>query len=268
MSKRRSFWFKWHPKDALDGMMQLSPWAELAYRRIIDMIYTSGNKLEDDDESLVWSTKCGTHWEAAKRELVKKGKIYVLDGLIRNKKCDDVLKEVAAYRAARSRAGLASAEARNPLGKKKPVVTPVDDVLQHKGNQSTDTVREEERKKEPSLSERGSDDVVPIDRGAGRDEPRAMAAIWNKFALENGLPQVAKLNDARRASARRRLAEAGGMDGWAAAVKRVGRSPFLLGENDKGWRASFDFMLQVKSFTKLVEGTYDDMGAQHKAFRM
>jgi hypothetical protein len=35
------------------------------------------------------------------------------------------------------------------------------------------------------------------------------------------------------------------------------RSAFCRGENDRGWRADFDFLLQPKSFTKLLEGAYD-----------
>jgi hypothetical protein len=35
-------------------------------------------------------------------------------------------------------------------------------------------------------------------------------------------------------------------------------SPFLRGENDKGWRADFDWVLNPNNLAKIVEGKYDD----------
>ena len=32
---------------------------------------------------------------------------------------------------------------------------------------------------------------------------------------------------------------------------------FLRGDNDRGWRADIDFVLQAASFTKLMEGSYE-----------
>ncbi len=40
------------------------------------------------------------------------------------------------------------------------------------------------------------------------------------------------------------------------AIWTIPRTPFCLGENDRGWKANFDFLLQPTSFTKLLEGTY------------
>lgn len=47
------------------------------------------------------------------------------------------------------------------------------------------------------------------------------------------------------------------IDDITEAIWAVPRSPFLCGENDRGWKAGIDFMLQPTSFTKLIEGTYD-----------
>lgn len=40
-------------------------------------------------------------------------------------------------------------------------------------------------------------------------------------------------------------------------MDRVRASPFLRGDNDRGWRASLDFLLKPESFAKLMEGAYD-----------
>jgi len=52
------------------------------------------------------------------------------------------------------------------------------------------------------------------------------------------------------------MREHGGPSAWAQALGNIDRSAFLQGGNDRGWRASLDFLLQASSFTKVVEGTY------------
>lgn len=80
---------------------------------------------------------------------------------------------------------------------------------------------------------------------------------WNAMARQLGLPEATTLTKPRVAKLRQRLAEAGGLEGWRTALTRLGSSPFLIGDNDRGFRADLDFVLQAKSFTKLREGAYD-----------
>jgi hypothetical protein len=47
-----------------------------------------------------------------------------------------------------------------------------------------------------------------------------------------------------------------GIEGWRKAVASIASSPWLLGRNDADWKASFSFMLQRESFTKVLEGIY------------
>lgn len=85
-------------------------------------------------------------------------------------------------------------------------------------------------------------------------------AIFNATAAQVGWSVVRNLNPTRRASLRARLRECGGLDGWRDAMARARGSPFLIGDNERGWRADFDFFLHAKSFTKLMEGAYDRCG--------
>lgn len=85
-------------------------------------------------------------------------------------------------------------------------------------------------------------------------------ASWNDLAEELGLSKVKALTGARQASLRNRLRECGGIDGWNDVLAEIRRCPHLLGENDRQWKADFDFVLQPKSFTKLREGTYSNRG--------
>ncbi|MGI8388043.1 DNA replication protein [Brucella anthropi] len=49
-----------------------------------------------------------------------------------------------------------------------------------------------------------------------------------------------------------------GMAVWLEALGKVEASDFCTGQNDRGWRADLDFLLQPSSFTALLEGRYDN----------
>lgn len=82
-------------------------------------------------------------------------------------------------------------------------------------------------------------------------------AMWNAMAAECALPLVQRLTDDRKRRLATRLRECGGIDGWAVAIGKVRGSPFLCGQNDRSWRADFDFVTTQSKFTKLMEGKYD-----------
>jgi len=89
------------------------------------------------------------------------------------------------------------------------------------------------------------------------DDCEEAFSSWNSLASEINLPRAQRLTDPRRKALRQRLADCGGLGGWEFALGKIRGSPFLRGENKDGWRADFDFVLQAKSFTKLMEGSYD-----------
>jgi hypothetical protein len=67
---------------------------------------------------------------------------------------------------------------------------------------------------------------------------------------------VAKMTALREKQLKARLKDCS-LDEWQRAMDALERSAFCRGENDRGWIADFDFLLQPKSFTKLLEGAYD-----------
>lgn len=103
---------------------------------------------------------------------------------------------------------------------------------------------------EPSLNHQ--EDVGDADAPLSENE---VLEAWNETADAVGLPK-ARMTPERRRKLRTRL-RATSLEDWAEAIAAVRRSPFLHGENDRGWRAGFDFMLQPSSFQKLIEGGYD-----------
>src|SRR3954452_20721548 len=104
---------EWCAKDALDGTSQMAPLTELAYRRILDMIYSTNDQLLDDDSVLQYSTKTGSKWKAIKKELIEvHKKITIEDGRIRHHVCTEKLAKSQRQIDQKSEAGKASAEAR------------------------------------------------------------------------------------------------------------------------------------------------------------
>lgn len=87
---------------------------------------------------------------------------------------------------------------------------------------------------------------------------------WNAMAERCGLARVALLSEPRRVALRRRLVECGGLSGWDTALERVAGSPFLTGDNDRGWKIDFDTLIKPAKFIKLMEGGYDRREGQAK----
>jgi hypothetical protein len=94
---------------------------------------------------------------------------------------------------------------------------------------------------------------------ARRPSPKTLLETWNRE--KGSLPEAKGLSGPRERHARTRLGETPDLERWAAAVRRIARSPFCLGSNDRGWRATFDWLLQPDTLLKVEEGKYDPPGA-------
>lgn len=79
---------------------------------------------------------------------------------------------------------------------------------------------------------------------------------YNAMALRCGLKQASKLTGDRQRKIIARLKDFG-QDGWQRALKNIEKSTFLRGSNERGWKATLDFMLQASSFSKLHDEAYD-----------
>lgn len=116
---------------------------------------------------------------------------------------------------------------------------------------------------EPEPSNYPPSEVVPLrEEGSPAIEeskPETLAVdAYNTVAEQIGIPPCQRLSTGRRAKLAKRLSDCGGVTGWEAALAKLRASDFCAGKNDRGWKADFDFMLQEKSFTRLLEGFYDN----------
>ncbi len=78
---------------------------------------------------------------------------------------------------------------------------------------------------------------------------------YNATAERCALPQAAKLTPDRERKIGARLKDYG-LDGWHRALANVERSSFLTGTNDRGWRASLDYLMEPKGFAKTHDGVH------------
>ena len=112
----------------------------------------------------------------------------------------------------------------------------------------------ESRSQKPEVEE-GTN--VPSVAGDEKQTFDTVLKSWNQLAADCGLSPINLLTTARKVSLRLRLREIGGLGGWSALMARIRAGPFLLGDNDKGWKCSFDWILKPANLTKIMEGNYD-----------
>lgn len=93
-------------------------------------------------------------------------------------------------------------------------------------------------------------------------DAKPLLDAYNLLAQRIGLPVVRKLTDDRK---RRLKAQIGqhGPDAWGLALEKLEANAWMHGANERGWCADFDFLLQAKSFNRLLEGGYDRHDNDH-----
>lgn len=100
------------------------------------------------------------------------------------------------------------------------------------------------------------------------DDAAAAVEVYNDAAKRSGWARVQRMNRPRFSALKARLTEAGGLEGWRIAIQRAEASDFLCGRRhgrDGPFFASFDFLTQPSSFTRLMEGNYDNRTDQRPA---
>ncbi len=96
MSKRKPRRADFYADDWLSGTMDLSIDEEGAYIRVCALIYSKGRSIPDDDRWLAGMCRVSTRrWRKLRHGLIDKGKITVMDGLVRQQRCEFELKRMA-----------------------------------------------------------------------------------------------------------------------------------------------------------------------------
>ncbi|MFP3153613.1 DUF4373 domain-containing protein [Lachnospiraceae bacterium ZAX-1] len=72
------------------------------------------------------------------------------------------------------------------------------------------------------------------------------------------LPKVATLSDARKNAIRIILSKGYSIGDLQSAFEKAEKSSFLKGENNNGWKASFDWLIKDANIAKVLDGNYQD----------
>ncbi len=88
------------------------------------------------------------------------------------------------------------------------------------------------------------------------DTVKLILDTWNAMAKASDLPTARAITGGRLTRLRARVKDHG-VQAVLDAIAAVPRSRFLCGDNDSGWRADFDFLVQDKSFGRVIEGFYE-----------
>jgi len=103
-------------------------------------------------------------------------------------------------------------------------------------------------------------DVADESTGRGWLPVERIVKKYNRTAERAGLPIVRlPLGAGRRAKLRTRWKDADFRRSYKQVLTKIAASPFLCGQNDRGWRASFDWLIRNDdNWRKVLEGKYDE----------
>lgn len=88
-----------------------------------------------------------------------------------------------------------------------------------------------------------------------------LAQIWNEHS--GTLAKVTGVSTERRRKAEARWREKPEEDYWAQVVQKLTQSAFCTGDNQRGWRANFDFLIKPDTHLRVLEGQYDQNRVSH-----
>jgi hypothetical protein len=98
--------------------------------------------------------------------------------------------------------------------------------------------------------------ILPDSLSSLKNKPNYQSIVdhYNEFCPS--LPKATRLTDKRRGSLNALINEFG-EEGVKKAFEKVESCPHLVGKNDRGWKADFDWLINKNNLLKVIEGRYD-----------
>lgn len=229
-------YFQFNIGDYASHTRHLSLLEDLAYRRLLDLYYLRDGELYGDEAEVARQIGMRDHVPEVTQVLQD---FFCIgeDDRWTHDRCDAEIAKFREKSEKASNAGKASAQRR--LNGRSTDVQPTNNQEPITNNQDISSSNEDV----------SSGDDAPV-------RPQEIIDAWNSMAKRAGLSEIKMLNPKRAASLKSRIKECPDVETWSTALQNIERSKFLRGDNDRGWKANFDFLLQPSSFTKLIEGSY------------
>lgn len=113
------------------------------------------------------------------------------------------------------------------------------------------------RTREESVANRCEMEEVSCLKDNDKDSFDEIVAYFNEQMAGKTIPQVAIITSERKHAFERLMAQTGvNKDNVKQAIKNAAESDFLNGKGQKGWVASFDWMMVPQNFQKVLENNY------------
>ena len=129
---------------------------------------------------------------------------------------------------------------------------------------NTDTnvipIKENKRKekKEDNISSNDDKSNMPLDSSAGGVNYQGIIQFYNSTMEQSGatIPKVKSIEGTRKKHVSARIREYG-RNAFADMIRKAAASDFLNGRNERGFTATFDWLIRPSNFIKVIEGNYD-----------
>lgn len=249
---RADTWMPFYVGDYLSATGRLTTEQHGAYLLILLDYWKNGPPPNDDAVLAALARLSPSAWRKAKPALL--GFFDIRDGMLIQKRVEKERERTSTITEERSKAGKAGAAKRWGADNQKNGKAVANGIgLPLANGQQNDAPSQSQGSNEPIASTNVDVSAEPTDKPLTADE---IVDAWNVRMVPQGFPAVRRLTDTRKKQLKARIRE-NTIDDWQQAMAALERSAFCRGENQTGWRADFDFLLQPKSFTKLLEGAYD-----------
>ncbi|MBA3670274.1 MAG: YdaU family protein [Sphingomonas sp.] len=245
-------WMPFYVGDYLSATGRLTTEQHGAYLLILLDCWKNGPPPNDDAVLAALARMSLSAWKKAKPALI--GFFDVANGFFVQKRVEKERERAASVTEERSKAGKVGAAKRWQNGSPKNGKAIANAInLPLANGQQNDAPSQSQCSNEHIAS---SNEDVSVEPTAQPLTKREVIDAWQDRMVPQGFPAIRKMTGLRERQLRARLRDST-LDEWLQAMAALERSAFCRGENDRGWKADFDFLLQPKSFVKLLEGSYD-----------
>lgn len=94
------------------------------------------------------------------------------------------------------------------------------------------------------------------ERESSVDDSLSIFEIWNSNC--KSLPKSQVLSEKRIKTCKLRWKEMPDKNYWHEVIRKISESEFANGKNDRGWKATLDFILQPDRHLQIMEGKFDN----------
>jgi len=236
--------------DYLSATGRLTTEQHGAYLLILLDYWKNGPPPNDDVVLAQLARLSAAAWRKAKPALL--GFFEVTDGHLIQKRVERERERTVGIVEERSKAGKAGAAKRWQNHSKR--IANANGLPSANGQQNDGPSQSHSSSNEELIA--SSNEDVSAEPTAKPLTKQEVIDAWQTRMVPQGFPKIEKLTGQRERMLNARLKDST-VDEWLRAFAALERSAFCRGENDRGWRADFDFILQPKTRTKLLEGAYD-----------